>query len=399
MKSRYLALALCAGCASGDDTTVEPAPSPENVITFEHHEMLEPGGEFDHCKFVQIGPEGAIINRAEVDYTPGSHHSMLYMTGYTSIPTVDVNGVPEDTSKVLDCHDGKYLRWDVKGTLVLAQPSDQRGVMNLPEGVGIKLEPNAVLLYSVHQINSTETPAAVDNKITLHTIPADELVTEAGVMYHYNYYIDVPAGKTSTSRMSCPVPRDVTLASLQSHTHKTGVSTQVDLVDGAGAVMEKLYQNDQAWDNAYVEDYEGGKLLPAGSAIDYHCNFNNTGETDVVQGFRSTDEMCALIGIYYPLDLPFARCNDDGNWLTQSLGATPIGNGAATCEQSAQCLLDANPFLVDFGKSSGTCFVNSCAKAAPALKSVRDCLLFLPADQDPATACAPQLERCAQTAC
>ena len=73
------------------------------------------------------------------------------------------------------------------------------------------------------------------------------------------------------------------------------------LVDGP-----VLYQN-TSWQQVPVTRFDGGLAVPARSWIDYWCDYANPESRDVYQGTRSTDEMCMLIGSYYPADPALAN--------------------------------------------------------------------------------------------
>src|SRR5207244_2852964 len=97
---------------------------------------------------------------------------------------------------------------------------------------------------------------------------------EAGVLFFYDLFIRVPPHGTATARMSCPVTRDVTLLSAQSHMHRRGVGYEAHLVDGTGKPMETLYTNDR-WEEVPIKIWDPGKPLAAGTAIDYRCDYRN----------------------------------------------------------------------------------------------------------------------------
>jgi len=124
--------------------------------------------------------------------------------------------------------------------------------------------------------------------------------------------------------------------------------------------------------------------VKAGSVLDYHCDYRNTGSTPIYQGLRTTDEMCMLVGSYYPADLRTANCLDPAGKLP---GGDWVGQGTASCALTLGCLKTA----------TGVPAMTDCmAAAAPAVAHESSELLrcFLGA-QDPTSQCSAQIQACA----
>ena len=104
MRSLFLALAplaavaLAAGCSSsspssgngagpgsGDDGGAD-ASSTLQTVSFQMQETVPAGGEIFDCQYVQLPDAKAWLVAAQHNYTPGSHHLLLYTTDLTSIP-------------------------------------------------------------------------------------------------------------------------------------------------------------------------------------------------------------------------------------------------------------------------------------------------------------------------
>ena len=103
--------------------------------------------------------------------------------------------------------------------------------------------------------------------------------------------------------------------------HARGVGFEAR-VDGG----PPFYVNDR-WEGVPVQAYDAF-TVKAGSVLDYRCDYRNTGGTPIYQGPRTTDEMCVLIGSYYPADPRTSTCLDESG---QILGGEWIGQGTATC--------------------------------------------------------------------
>lgn len=304
----------------------EPGAGHQFVMTTE----LTAGTEAEHCQFVVGPPEGMYLNRDEVRYSAGSHHFLLYETSYNSIPTAREDGTPVDTSGVFDCTDGATNGWRVTKLIAGSQNADGGSFLSFPPGVALYVEPGAVLLMNAHYINASDQALEPEVNINLYTIPEEEVTTAGDILFLYNPLIHVPASSTARARWRCPVHRDITIVNAQSHMHARGVGYEAMIVG-----QEPFYSNDR-WEEVPVGRFEPGLQVPAGSQIDYYCDYMNPGAEAVDQGPRSTDEMCMLIGSYYPADVATANCLDADS---ENLAAEWVGDGTATCAESLDCVI------------------------------------------------------------
>ena len=97
--------------------------------------------------------------------------------------------------------------------------------------------------------------------------------------------------------------------------------------------------------------------IKAGQALDYRCDYNNTQAIEVNQGPRSKDEMCMLLGVYYPRDEALERCVDE---TTGFLAGTWFGDGTADGAASLMCMATAKTDGEFFG-----CVTDSCPAVGP----------------------------------
>ena len=325
----------------------EPAPTPATEgllappptgqgVQFAMNTRMDPGTEGEHCLFVQAPPEGLFVNRDEVRFNAGSHHVLLYETAYTTIPTTRDDGstFEQDENGVFDCSDGATDGFSVTKLIAGSQNADGDAFLRFPEGVAMPVTPGRVLLINAHYINASSEILEPQVRINLHTIPEEEVTTEGDILFWYNIFIKVDAQSQSRARMRCMLHSDITLMNVQSHMHRRGTGYSAEAVGS-----EPFYTND-AWENVPVKNFEGGMELAAGTWVDYQCDYTNTGSTDVVQGARSTDEMCMLIGAYYPADQATSRCVPDPEKpdVAGNLGAEWVGNGQATCAETFTCI-------------------------------------------------------------
>lgn len=371
-----LALVLVAGCSD------EEASSPRNEgpgagalappedgkgIQLQMRTVITPGIETERCQLFQVPPGGLAINKQEVRFSEGSHHVLLYSTGYKEMPTKTQGGRPLAPGEVIDCPDGAPADFDVDRVIGGSQTASGPNLLGtLPPGVALKVPGGSIVLMNTHYLNPTSSDLDVEVRFNLHTIPESQVQHEAGVIFFYNPFIHVPAHGKHSARMSCPVPRDITLLNLQSHMHKRGVGYAADLTDPSGKNRETLYTNAR-WEDVPVQEWAGGKPVQAGSWLDYRCDFANKEDRTVIQGLKTTDEMCMLIGAYYPKDERFEVCEAE----TGAFAGVWHGTGKATCGETLGCVISkGNSEEGFFG-----CIVNSCEKAGPQVSSLLKCQL------------------------
>ena len=368
---------LLSGCSSDTDSTPQPAPDDTQTgdsllepppagagVQYRMVSTIEPGQEIERCLLVVAPPEGLHVRHEQVRFSPGSHHVLLYRTPYREIPTEDLNGVPMDGTKIHDCTQGASALWELNGVVAGSQSFDGDSLVGeLPEGVAMTIEPGTVLVMNTHYLNASSDPVEAEARINLHTIAKEEVEIEAGVLFFYNPFIHVPANSTATARMRCPVSQDISIVALQSHMHRRGVDFVAALTDQSGARLQEIYTNTN-WEGVPVKRFEPALEIAAGQALDYRCTYENAEAQTVIQGLTTKDEMCMLIGPYYPRDPYLETCTDNSD----SPIATWIGDGSTRCGDTLGCVASASSDEAFFG-----CVVESCPAASEQVSAMLRC--------------------------
>ena len=389
-----------AADAGTGTNSLEPPPAGQGT-QYKMVTTLEAGQEIERVQFFQVPPEGLYVNREEIRYTPGSHHVLIYKTPYTTIPTVDMNGVTHDTSGVIDAPNGGTGDWQVDGVVAGAQSADAPPVVDgLPPNVAVKLEGGTVILMNTHYINAATKPLTVDARVNLWTIPKEQATVEAGIIFYYDPIIRIGAHASGYAEMSCPVTADINVLNLQTHMHARGLGGQAFVIPpGTPAPAPQMIYESKNWEQVPVKAFQPGMQIKAGSTLNYHCNYRNDEDRTIVQGATTKDEMCMLIGVYYPRDAKTELCSPDGTYDNFSLAGTWYGQGGTnTCGQALVCTQAATT-----EESSYACLLGACRSATPALDDVAKCFYTTQsvcktqckADADPST-CA---QTCLQKAC
>lgn len=371
----FLGVLSLAGCSTEEPST-NPAPvdllAPPAAgagVQFKMVSTIDSGQEIERCQLFVAPKEGLTIHKDEVRFTAGSHHVLLYKTPYASLPTQNAKGVTMDGTQIHDCADGATAEWEVTGVIAGSQSSDGDTILGeLPDGVAIKVEPGTVLLMNTHYLNASAEKVTADARVNLYTIPQDQVKTEAGILFLYNPFIRVPANGAAEARMRCPVSSDISLVRVQSHMHRRGVDFAASLTDDKGNPLQEIYTNKQ-WEQVPAKVYNPLLQVKAGQALDYRCDYKNTEARDVVQGRSTKDEMCMLIGPYFPRDPHLENCTDQNN----TIAATWVGSGSATCGATLACMQSSKPFDQDQGASFFGCVVDSCPDNATQVSEALRC--------------------------
>ncbi|AKT44017.1 hypothetical protein [Chondromyces crocatus] len=384
------------GCASADEG--EPSnpdegllPKPTAGAQFSMVTRLDPGVEAEHCQFMKAPPEGLYVNRDEVRFSAGSHHVLLYETSYDEIPTAKDDGTPIDTSGVFDCSDGATNGWSVTKLVGGSQNGEGSSIVAFPSHVAMRIRPGAVLLMNAHYINASGDVLEPELAVNLYTIPEEQVEEEGDILFLYNAFIKVDAQSQRRARMRCPVRRDITIANVQSHMHARGVGYFAQTSTG-----QPFYESER-WEDVPVKSFEGGFELKAGDTLDYACDYQNPGQHTVYQGPRSTDEMCMLIGSYYPADIATSNCSADPErpGETVGIGAEWIGDGTATCAQTLDCIEGAFSNATEGDLAFQGCIVDASPDVSKEVSDVSRCILLsLMSGKNPMTACGTEIATC-----
>jgi hypothetical protein len=356
---KRLLILLCA-CSN--------SPPATGDTTFTMQLSIGAGTETTLCQFVKMPAGKSYMISAHHEYTPGSHHMLLYRT--------DVTTIDPSLSGVQDCYEGGggTIMSHVRGVLYGSQ--EPMGMTMLPDGVGYEIQSEEVLLLQVHYLNATMQPLDSTVKVTLHTVP-QKVANLAGVLFFYDPFIDVPPMSTATANARCTLPQDITLLGVFPHYHARGVGYRAYLdLPSQPAAADPFYTSTD-WN--HPAPWTGGPMkIAASTAIRWYCDYDNTsGSDEYFQGPSArTNEMCMFTGAYYPA----MDAASEGCFRNMSM----FGSGTQACGATLNCF-QACPMGTapsGLGTSAGgnvdpcwqKCFVESCPSASDPLLAELACL-------------------------
>jgi hypothetical protein len=184
--------------------------------------------------------------------------------------------------------------------------------------------------------------------------------------------------------------------------HRRGVGYVASLVDPDGE-LDAIYEN-ESWEEIPVKAFSPNLEVRAGSRLEWACDYENTGSDDVYQGPRSTDEMCMLIGSFYPNDFSTAFC---ARPRAPFLNARwEIGQGEGSCADAFSCVLTAS---AENGSGGGAtlgpsrqglttaiteCLLATSPEVSGPVSDMLGCLAATPADGNPIADCQAEIDVC-----
>lgn len=392
---------------NGDSQVDLTPPESGKGVQLQMLSDLAPGVETERCSFYVAPPEGLHVNAQTVRFTAGSHHVLLFSTPYKAIPTKDRFGTDIDTSGVFECGTyGPTAHWEVDGVVGGSQTAAGAAIVgNLPADVAVTIPAGAVLLMNTHYMNASSAVMKTDARINLLTVPKEQVKREAGFLFLYNPFISVPPMSKGEAREVCPVLEDVTLLNAQSHMHKRGVGYTAQLLAADNSVEGEPIYTTTEWSEVKMKEYAVGRELKKGQALDFRCQYDNQTDRTITQGLSANDEMCMLIGLYYPRNRQFELCGLDNTWDAAFINARWIGNGTKSGLETVGCIISGQKDEDLYG-----CVVSSCPKISTPVSDAARCLssqgygqcaqqCMAPADGQPLSEAAHVCSKCRAMKC
>lgn len=301
MRSKLFALFCamllgCAGGGTGDSFTAPPVPSSGLQLKLEpfdidaHHER-----EIFHFRHLDQ-PDDLYVSRIEVFMRDRSHHFILY--------TADGGrkDLKEGTFDFFNTDDPFFttLNFDVHEGHFVMGAQDPYLDLRMPEGVAIRLKAQDWMILNSHFIN-LDGEARIQGEVflNLHTIPREEVRHIAVPIFELNPVILVPPGATQTTELLWRPGRDIRVLSLSSHMHRRGSNFTARIQQEGVRSDPALYTSDD-WDHPDVMYFDPALSLTQDQGVHFTCTFTNDKKIPLTFGFTSEDEMCILLGYYYP---------------------------------------------------------------------------------------------------
>lgn len=303
-----LTVGLMAGLVACDDS-IDATPDGSNIDlpppahgvqlktpTFE----VAPGTERQWCYWFKLPSDVDLdVTRIEVKYLKGSHHMNLFQTD---------KDMPDGDG---DCFTGVFSPMGTNGYNLIVGSQSESMDWKLPEGVAFKLKAHRQIMLQTHYVNAATQGSPLGKgavKINLHAEPdASKIKAHMGTMFANNVNINIPPRESRSFTTSCALPEAATVVALTGHFHSRGRAFSVNLEPDGQHPTDEIYRS-RAWDEPPFQILPAPATLPAGGALQYTCDFQNTTEQTVKFGPHvETDEHCNLFAYFYPWELNDAR--------------------------------------------------------------------------------------------
>jgi hypothetical protein len=357
-----VALVLVA-CSSGDTTSGStsggggaggsptPAgfatPAADKGIQLAFQAKVAAGKEVHVCREFVLPVNAALeIARLEHQYSTGGHHVLAYRS---STPADKVS--PD----VFDCG-------DVAGPLFYTTQSATESTA-FPAGVGVKFAKGEVVRLELHYLNTTSAETEPEAKLNLW-FAETKLTAEAGSFFMYDRDIAVPAHGKATTRMHCEIPTDISINSILPHVHTRGTAERI-YISGKGLDTPKLILTSKGYDDLETRSFKDAPIVvKAGQALDFECDYQNDTDQGIVEGpSKTANEMCMILGDYYP------RMDSAAEWCTMA-GSGTLHEGTRTCAEALACVQAA---MGDATFEGEMCFVDVCKGSSQAIDDMTNC--------------------------
>src|SRR5574338_635727 len=230
-----LVAAACGGGSGigGDDDDGQPDAgsdaTPDGLIADGWTKLIErswnlvPPQEAFKCTRIQI-PEDMYISGFRARSPTGTHHELLTIA-------TDSTGPIGDYDCTSSTQDPKLLF----GGGIASNDFE------FPAGVAIKLPAGSYINLNLHLLNVSDSTLSGTSGVYVRTVPANEVVHEADMMFLGTYQIDVPP--TNSPKVvsgSCVTPTDWTIFNLWPHMHSYGVHQKVSVKRGGTSNVTTL---------------------------------------------------------------------------------------------------------------------------------------------------------------
>ncbi len=279
-----------------DTTIVLPATPPDMIgteTTFIGDWDMNPGQEVTKCVVRRLGNADELwVSQIRTELAAGSHHMIVYKSSETEEQTEPFNCTPFIET----------LKGETFPLMITQIPNE---TLTFPNGVAFRFEPNQMIRIEAHYLNYFPDPITAHGDIHFDHIAAEDVVSEANMLFYGNPDFNLPPGQTVTTPWRyLSVPDDSRIFAVTGHTHQYGTNVEINRAtsksDDSGD--EPIYPLDSPylWDEPPVTQFDPALEFPQGVGVRYRCTWDNTTNQSIGFGESANKEMCFLWAYYYP---------------------------------------------------------------------------------------------------
>lgn len=297
------ALLAFSSCSSKSDAPADNGNSDDSVpeglsgntlkISIPTH-TVQPGDNFD-CYYTDTKLDRDIyVNRSTGQQGQGGHHITIY---YATV---------EQTPNHHTCIDAEMAELRQVGA---AGTNKGDGVTDLPPGIAVEIPAGKQLVVQTHYINATAGALDVQDEITVHLLPREQVTRFVQSFAVVDGTFEIPPRSQYSRTATCKVPKDLSLIMALGHMHERGTHYKLEHLDANGNFLDTVI--DQDWDPSYTShpptsrwDPNTPYKLVAGEKLRQTCTWNNESDTKVL----FPTEMCIAYTMYLD-DQGFVECD------------------------------------------------------------------------------------------
>ena len=244
------------------------------------------GAEAHRCVLVELpNTEAVWVSALHASLGNGSHH-MIVDRGTSQAELIPEAELCSPT-----------MGGDTSRLLIAQQPETR---LDLPQGVGYRIEPKQRIFLQLHYINTTDKPFAIKGAIELHLFPDDVQPIEAKSVFTGSTSIRLPPRQAGESKHFQVLPADPAwnVFALTSHTHQLGVHATIERVPNANAPVATPLHESRDWAEPPLTVFPQPLMFDGTDGLRLTCRYMNTTDRDVHFGTGVNDEMC-FMWLYY----------------------------------------------------------------------------------------------------
>ena len=281
-------------------TAVAPPPTASLTILAP---QVQPGAEDTQCVQIKLSTtEPVDIVNLHNTLSPGSHHFI--------VTALNDAAAPEQPLKRCQGFGGAVTG----APLSITQAHDDH--VQLPEGIGYRLNAGHVIHLEMHYINTTDKPLDISATTNMFAGAKGAALKPAAVMLIGTADISVPphaTAETGPKFLKLPAGmEDTKFFQITGHTHMHGTNVQVSLASALQQPMMDLYAPvNFDWEAPESKALMPHVSVPQGGGFLLNCAWNNTTDTELKWGESALTEMCFFWGYYYPRKEVFSIVIDD----------------------------------------------------------------------------------------
>jgi hypothetical protein len=254
--------------------------------------QVQPGAEDTQCVQIKLSnTEPLDIVGLHNNLSNGSHHFILTALNDTAAPEQSLTRCQGFGGAVTGA------------PLTITQAHDDR--VQLPEGLGYRLNPGHVLHLEMHYINTTDAPLDIEATSDLFAAAPGMQLQPAAVMLIGTAEFNVPPRsmmETGPKFLKLPAGMDdVRFFAITGHTHAHGTNVHVSLASAEQAPVMELYAPKAFdWEAPDSVPLTPHVSVPKDGGFLLNCAWHNTSDVELTWGESALQEMCFFWGYYYP---------------------------------------------------------------------------------------------------